>query len=400
MVFLKLTNDEKTVIQNNIHIMSKVHNYVDYKSKVCVKPWGYEFLAYESEKIGIWILSINQGHQTSMHSHLHKDTILVVLNGCIKIDFMDGSKICSQMSVTFIPKQKFHSIISLTDNVSIMEIEIFSKCVTFSDKNDVLRIDDVYNREKTGYENSVSISYDLHKYNYFYLSDNFKNDYLKIIITNDCHPILLKSSIYIILEGTIYNNGIYMKEGSCIQSDMINDNTIINANTILLEINKPYFEENVKLIYNIEQLKHIVKQHSNEKRILTSGCFDILHIGHLHTLKQAKLLGDKLFVCLSNDNQIKSLKGNDRPINNYNDRIELFKTIQYVDYVILYDEEDVQNETTLDKIINITRPLYWVKGSDYKANEILLKHPSVNIKLIDNLPYISTTNIISNIKQK
>ena len=111
-----------------------------------------------------------------------------------------------------------------------------------------------------------------------------------------------------------------------------------------MEINKPFYKEDKKIIYNLEQLELIVRSHKNENLILTSGCFDIIHIGHIHNLKQAKLLGDKLFVCLSNDNQIKKLKGTNRPINNYNDRIELFKTIQYVDYIILYDEEDIEND--------------------------------------------------------
>ena len=106
-------------------------------------------------------------------------------------------------------------------------------------------------------------------------------------------------------------------------------------------------------------------------------------------------------VCLSSDKQIKNLKGSDRPINNYNDRINLFKTIKYVDYIILYDECNITTEQTLDEIMQIVDPYFWVKGSDYKIEEILKKHPCLkNIKLIDNIENKSTTNIIKKISNK
>jgi isoleucyl-tRNA synthetase len=89
------------------------------------------------------------------------------------------------------------------------------------------------------------------------------------------------------------------------------------------------------------------------------------------------------------------------PINNYNDRINLFKTIKYVDYIILYDECNITTEQTLDEIMQIVDPYFWVKGSDYKIEEILKKHPCLkNIKLIDNIENKSTTNIIKKISNK
>ena len=138
----------------------------------------------------------------------------------------------------------------------------------------------------------------------------------------------------------------------------------------------------------------------NERVILSSGCFDIVHIGHLKTLLEAKKLGDKLIICLSNDEQIKKLKGEDRPINNYQDRIDLFKTISYVDYIVLYNEENIEKEESLGKIMKIVDPEYWVKGDDYVKEDVLKKHPYLrNIHLCKNVENKSTTNIIKQIKK-
>lgn len=394
-IIVKVNEKELNIIENNIHLKSIKNEYKNYKNMVCVKPWGYEFLSYETSEIAIWILTVNNGHKTSLHVHFNKDTTLIVLQGCAKLNLIDDELILHTMSTVNIPKNKFHSIESISDSVTIMEVEIFSQGITFSDKNDVLRIDDIYIREKTGYENSIQLSEDLNRYNYFYLHDTFENDVLKVVKNIED---VVKDNIYIIMNGTINMNGQYLKPGSllgyqdCQQSFQSDD-------LVLLELKKTHYEDDSKIIYNLKHLEIILKKHKNVKKILTSGCFDIVHIGHMHNLKQAKLLGDKLFVCLSNDEQIKKLKGNSRPVNSYSDRIQLFKTIKYVDYIILYNEEDIINETTLDRIISIVSPFYWVKGSDYNKEDILKKHPSVKIKIIDNIPNISTSSIISSIEK-
>jgi D-beta-D-heptose 7-phosphate kinase/D-beta-D-heptose 1-phosphate adenosyltransferase len=121
-------------------------------------------------------------------------------------------------------------------------------------------------------------------------------------------------------------------------------------------------------------------------------------VGHINNLAKSKRMGDILMICLSSDDQISKLKGIDRPINNYNDRTNLFKTIKYIDYVILYNEQDIVSEKTLGNIMQIIDPYIWVKGSDYKVEDILKKHPYLkNIKLIDNIENKSTTKIIEKI---
>ena len=112
-------------------------------------------------------------------------------------------------------------------------------------------------------------------------------------------------------------------------------------------------------------------------------------------------MGDILIVCLSSDEQIKQLKGDTRPINNYQDRIDLFKTIDYIDYIVLYNEENITDELSLGTIMKIVDPDCWVKGSDYNKNDIIKKHPYLrNICLIPNIENKSTTNIIKTIVEK
>ena len=330
---LFLTEKELNIIKN-IKI-NKINNKIDYKNKICIKPWGYEYLAFESTKIGIWILHINKNNKTSLHTHFNKDTILIVISGCIKLNLIDDNyKLLSIFDIVNIPKNKFHGIESIADSSIIVEIEIYNDSINFSDKNDLFRINDIYNRDNTGYETSIKISEELNKYNYRYFENNYNDNIFKLYsnINNITTSI---DSIYILLNGIINYNNIYIKEGSIIDLTIINNIKENYCEPIeILEINIPYYIEDRKIIYNIEHLKLLYNEIKNDKNILTSGCFDIIHIGHLEVLKKSKYLGDNLLVCLSNDKQIKNLKGSKRPINNYNDRIQLFKTISYVDYII------------------------------------------------------------------
>ena len=133
---------------------------------------------------------------------------------------------------------------------------------------------------------------------------------------------------------------------------------------------------------------------------VTSGFFDIMHVGHINTLKLCKKNCDTFFVCLSSDKQIEELKGETRPINTINDRIRMLTTMPFIDYIILYDEINNQMQNELDTIINILNPHVWFKGSDYNEKEILKLHPSLkNIMLFENLKDKGTTNLVNKIQQ-
>jgi rfaE bifunctional protein nucleotidyltransferase chain/domain/rfaE bifunctional protein kinase chain/domain len=93
--------------------------------------------------------------------------------------------------------------------------------------------------------------------------------------------------------------------------------------------------------------------------VATGGCFDLLHIGHLATLRAARALGDCLIVCLNSDASVRDLKGPDRPINAEADRSRLLAALDCVDAVVVFDEP------TPEAVLTWLRPDVWVKGGDY-----------------------------------
>jgi D-beta-D-heptose 7-phosphate kinase/D-beta-D-heptose 1-phosphate adenosyltransferase len=99
--------------------------------------------------------------------------------------------------------------------------------------------------------------------------------------------------------------------------------------------------------------------------IFTNGCFDILHKGHVEYLKQSKQLGDKLIVGLNSDASVKKLKGNDRPINNQQDRKAVLESLDCVDEVIIFDQD-----TPYDLIKQI-QPDIITKGGDYNFDTVV-----------------------------
>lgn len=405
MKLLEVSIKEKEIIEKNRYIEEEQHKKIDYKEKVCVKPWGYEYLVYENNKIGMWYLLMKKGHSTSLHTHFKKDTIIIVLSGCAKIGLLNANPIVlNTMESIYIPKYKFHSIASFSQETVILEMEIFTEKLSFSDKNDLLRLDDQYNRKSVGYESSVNIlTENLASYSPFYIENNKIE---KHGITLEYHTVkteeelkeLQKKTYTILLEGQLFSNCQYIKEGSILNMKEHVYTPIYNCK--LLTVDKLLWQEDAKIIYDFEQLKLLKESFLSENKriILTSGCFDILHVGHLETLKRAKMLGDILVVCLSSDEQIHALKGASRPINNYEDRINLFKTITYVDYIVLYNEEDITEEQTLGTIMKIVDPFTWVKGSDYTLETISKKHPYLrNITILPLVNEKSTTNIVKKI---
>ena len=151
-LYLSATKAETKIVKNNWNLALEKHTRKEYKNAVCIKPWGYEFLVYESNKLGIWFLKLSKGQATSLHTHFHKDSFIIVISGCAKITLIDNEVIdLSCMKSVFIPKYKFHSLASFSEETYLMEIEIFDSTVEFTDKNDILRIDDPYKRKKTGY---------------------------------------------------------------------------------------------------------------------------------------------------------------------------------------------------------------------------------------------------------
>ena len=151
-------------------------------------------------------------------------------------------------------------------------------------------------------------------------------------------------------------------------------------------------EENILSLDSL--LSEINKHRNNSKRIVfTNGCFDILHVGHVQYLHQAKKLGDILIVAINSDNSVKLNKGPSRPINSFEDRACIIASLESVDYVIKFEEE-----TPLNLIKKIT-PDFLVKGGDYKNKQVAGQDFAKELVLIDFVSGKSTTNIIKQIKK-
>ncbi len=99
--------------------------------------------------------------------------------------------------------------------------------------------------------------------------------------------------------------------------------------------------------------------------VFTNGCFDILHVGHVRYLKEARELGDILVVGVNSDTSVRGLKGPDRPVQNENDRAELLASLACVDFVVLFNDE-----TPLALIEEIS-PDILVKGGDWPVDKIV-----------------------------
>lgn len=120
-------------------------------------------------------------------------------------------------------------------------------------------------------------------------------------------------------------------------------------------------------VFNFNEIERKVAQWKlkNNQIVFTNGCFDILHIGHIHTLSEAKKLGDKLIVGLNTDASVKRLKGAQRPINQENNRAILLAALQVVDAIVLFEED------TPLKLIELISPDFLVKGGDWQPNQIV-----------------------------
>lgn len=125
--------------------------------------------------------------------------------------------------------------------------------------------------------------------------------------------------------------------------------------------------------------------------IFTNGCFDILHIGHVRLLKFAKTLGDRLIVGVNSDESVKRLKGDSRPINVLESRMEILRALSCVDEVISFDEDTPYN------LISKITPDIIVKGGDYNASEVVGSDIS-KVVIYNLVGDISTTKILNHEK--
>lgn len=147
---------------------------------------------------------------------------------------------------------------------------------------------------------------------------------------------------------------------------------------------------------SIDQLQ-FENRNRNKTLVMTNGCFDILHKGHVKYLEKAKSFGDHLIVLVNDDKSVSKLKGLSRPINTLTDRVDMLLALESVDAVISFSED------TPEKLYELIKPDVLVKGADYKENEIagadIVVSNGGKIKLVEFVEGVSTSTIIKKIKK-
>lgn len=142
-----------------------------------------------------------------------------------------------------------------------------------------------------------------------------------------------------------------------------------------------------KIVQNIADFLSKIER-KNNTIVFTNGCFDLLHEGHLHLLKEAKKLGTILLVAVNEDASVQRLKGNARPIESLEIRIQKLAEISEVDYIISFSED------TPYSLIKTIQPNILVKGGDYKMEEVVGREFVQQVVLIPLLAGYSTTKLI------
>ena len=141
-----------------------------------------------------------------------------------------------------------------------------------------------------------------------------------------------------------------------------------------------------------------VGQAEGKTFVVTNGCFDILHVGHVRYLNETKKFADKLIVMLNSDKSVKAIKGESRPINTELDRAEILSSLRCVDYVVLFDENSPA------KLLEDIKPNVYTKGADYTLEtlperDVVIKN-DIKVEFIKFVDGKSTTNVINKINAK
>jgi len=171
------------------------------------------------------------------------------------------------------------------------------------------------------------------------------------------------------------------------QSSIVNSKYSIQKDMLskILEL-----QDLIKVVHDLREL--------GKKIVFTNGCFDILHVGHVRYLTAARSEGDILVVGLNSDGSVKSIKPENRPIVNQEQRAEVLAGLECVDYITVFNEPDPL------KVINELKPDVLVKGADWIEKEIIgadiVKANGGKVVRVSVVPEVSTSRIIQRIAKR
>ena len=150
------------------------------------------------------------------------------------------------------------------------------------------------------------------------------------------------------------------------------------------------------IVNEIDLLSQITDARTQgESIVMTNGCFDILHPGHIDYLQKASKLGDRLVVAVNDDASVTRLKGSSRPVNPLDDRMQMLASLSSVDWVVSFSED------TPERLYSMLSPDILVKGGDYSRSEIVgadaVEKSGGSVHIIDFLDGYSTSDLINRI---
>ncbi len=153
-------------------------------------------------------------------------------------------------------------------------------------------------------------------------------------------------------------------------------------------------------IYPREQLSKIVEGLKKQGKTIgfANGCFDLLHVGHIRYLKDAKANCDILIVALNTDESVKRLKGEGRPRTPLNERLEIMEPIEFIDYLTYFGED------TVEQTLRIIKPDIQFKGTDYTVETVperrVMEELGGRVMIVGDPKDHSTTEILERIKNE
>lgn len=146
--------------------------------------------------------------------------------------------------------------------------------------------------------------------------------------------------------------------------------------------------------YSLPDLPQVLEplRSQNTRVVLTNGCFDLLHIGHVRYLQAAKRMGTHLIIGVNTDRSVKALKGPSRPLNSEMDRAEVLAALACTDFVTLFDQD------TADTLISTLQPDLYIKAGDYTLETLPERNTLIQLGIeVAFMPFIqghSTTGLI------
>lgn len=192
---------------------------------------------------------------------------------------------------------------------------------------------------------------------------------------------------------------------SCMLANLAAGISVSKLGTATVGIQELYYEHRgfsgiSQVILNEDELMERVAfaRREGKRIVMTNGCFDLIHPGHIHFLQEAKAMGDFLVVAVNDDNSVRRLKGKGRPVNDIAQRSQSLANLRCVDWVTVFKED------TPERLIKKIRPDVLVKGGDYSVEDIVggefVKAYGGVVKSLKYIEGMSSTNLIEMVERK